>query len=470
MLNKKRVAKNTILISSTRICQYFALFLFMVYAARFLGAEDYGKLTFAIVFTNLFKFLADFGLGGLATFEVAGNKSVIGKFVRTSLFIKIIFSFFSFLLIVIIINILNYPEITKKIVYIFGIAVIIDSFVFFYGGLFKGTEKAEYEFYCVFWENPIILGGGLFCLHKNYGLISIAFVFLVAKLISLGLCKLIYLKKIQPATPSFIDLNYLKTLTKKTVPFALFIIFATIYSQIDTVMLSYISGDKAVGIYQCAIRIPLMFMIINHSLELAFLPTMTRNFHISKEVLETTHLKMIKILLLLGLPITIILMSLSEKIILFLYGESFRASIVVLQVVSIISILRYLTSAPATLITAINKQKIKTYIYIAASLINIALILILIPKYSYSGAMIAAVMTNSIVLIMHYVIISINGFKRWLKFKMCPILISSLMMFFIVNMLRDQPLFIPILLGLITYFLLLLITKSITYEEIKALQ
>jgi len=84
----QRIAKNTGVLLVSQIASYILGFFFVMYTARYLGAEGFGILFFALAFTGIFGAFADLGVRQLTVREVAHDKTLAGKY------IKYCFSFF----------------------------------------------------------------------------------------------------------------------------------------------------------------------------------------------------------------------------------------------------------------------------------------------------------------------------------------------------------------------------------------
>ena len=106
----RQVLKNTGLLLIANSISMALMFFFNMYTARYLGAEGFGVLSFALAFTGIFIIFADFGLVNLTIREVARDKSLASKYIGNIIGIKIISVVFTFGMIVITINYLGYPE------------------------------------------------------------------------------------------------------------------------------------------------------------------------------------------------------------------------------------------------------------------------------------------------------------------------------------------------------------------------
>jgi len=74
----QRIAKNTGVLLVSQIASYILGFFFVIYTARYLGAEGFGILAFALAFTGVFGVFADLGLRQLTVIAVAREKSQAG--------------------------------------------------------------------------------------------------------------------------------------------------------------------------------------------------------------------------------------------------------------------------------------------------------------------------------------------------------------------------------------------------------
>jgi len=88
----QRIAKNTGALLASQIASYIIGFFFIMYTARYLGAEGFGinpfkkrlrkmlRISFALAFTGIFGVFSDLGLSTLTVREVARDKSLTSKY------------------------------------------------------------------------------------------------------------------------------------------------------------------------------------------------------------------------------------------------------------------------------------------------------------------------------------------------------------------------------------------------------
>jgi O-antigen/teichoic acid export membrane protein len=108
MNGTQKLAKNTVVLFISQFIGYVLGFFYIMYSARYLGAENFGILSSAIALTGIFGVFMDLGLSTFTTREVSKDKKLASKFLGNTILIRSILSSFIFLIIVIFVNIL--PE------------------------------------------------------------------------------------------------------------------------------------------------------------------------------------------------------------------------------------------------------------------------------------------------------------------------------------------------------------------------
>lgn len=462
MVTVKLVAKNSLTLFLLRIFQFSFSAVLSIYTARLLGTVGFGKFTFALSFTTFFLVFADFGLSIFAIREVSrlrGESSErIETLVGNSLLLKAVLSVPVYAAMVGIVNLLGYPDDTKKTVYLLGLSILLESFTLLFTGVFRGLEKMEYEAISYVWEKPIIFLVGVWLLTKGYGIVSLAMLFLGARLLTLLIASLIYATKIQWL--KFEKNRFLwKDLMVEILPFGIFLIAGTVYFQIDTIMLSVFQGDEAVGFFESAIRLGMVLMIIPEVFSEALFPAFSRLVYLQQD-LTGLYRKALKLMLLVGFPIAVGLSSLADRVICLLYGTEYLPAVPALKLVSLMIGVRFLAYVPGVLLTSIDKQSTRMFVVAICAGVNVMTNLLVIPRWGFVGAAFDTLLTNFILLGSYIFIVWRNGFTL----EVCHwntgmrILASVGILYGFICIFREWSLFalVPVGAGLYTSSLVLL--------------
>jgi len=115
-----------------------------MYTARYLGPASFDILSFALALMSIFRVITNFGLDPLTVKEVAMDKSLAGKYLTSRIVLKLLFGSLTFLIVSLIMDILGYPEITKKVVYIITISTIIAEISNLFNDIYQAFERMEF--------------------------------------------------------------------------------------------------------------------------------------------------------------------------------------------------------------------------------------------------------------------------------------------------------------------------------------
>ncbi len=409
MSSISRIAKNTAVMIIGEITGKVLSLIFVIYVARYLQAEGFGTLSFALAFAGMFHIFSDIGFYELTVREVARDKRLAGKFVGNVMIIKAILVAIVFGLMCLTINAMGYPHRTVIIVYIVGLSIVFDAFSVISNAIFQAFERLEFITIGTVLRGLLLVVGGIVAVKYSWGILAFALLYLLASLVVLVYSLSLMIAKF--AKPKFeVDLDFWKFLLREGVPFWASAVLTTIFYNIDKVMLSAMVGNEAVGYYSAAYRLVTSLNIIPLAVIASIYPVTSRLYISSRNSLMFAFERSLKYMIILGIFIIVIVSLLSKRIILFIYGENYYKSIIVFQILIWSEVFLFVNSNIRNLLKSINKQIIIMYVCVYGVLLNVAMNALLIPKYSYVGASMATVLTEVNVLIIYSYWIVKNGY------------------------------------------------------------
>jgi len=465
----QRIAKNTAVLLAATIISKVLGFFYVMYTARYLGAEGFGILSFALAFTGIFGVLTDLGLSPLTVREVARDKSLAKKYLKNISVMKAILVTITFALIAIVINLLGYPEQTIKVVYLISISVVFNSFTAMFYSIFRAFEKMEYQSLGQILSSVLMFSGVLFAISQGFSVVRFASIYFIASSIVFGCSFIICVWKFVKPEIEF-DWNFWKPTIKEALPFGLTGISGMIYTYTDSIMLSLMQGDEIVGWYNAAYRLILILLFIPGIINSAIFPTMSKFYISSQNALKLMCEKYFKIMFIIGIPLGVGTTLLANKIILLIFGREYRPSIIALQILIWTIVLTFAGASFVKLFESINKQIIITKISGICVIINILLNLLLIPKFSYVGASVATVITEFILVGGIFIFAYKFGYgiesKKVVK-NISKVIIVSLVMGAFLWYFKSLNLFILMIFAILFYLIMIYIIKGINYEDVQ---
>jgi O-antigen/teichoic acid export membrane protein len=193
-----------------------------------------------------------------------------------------------------------------------------------------------------------------------------------------------------------------KTLKKHYKP--LLLIFSTtisisVYVLLDTIMLGFLSDEKAVGFYSIALKISKIPMLFVGALGLVLIPQLSFSYHQkSYDRFNILITKSINFVITFSFPLIFFIISLSDHVIYVFAGEEFVGASMTLKILSILILFLGLSNVfGMQILTPIGKDKYLTISVLCGMAFSISLNFILIPIYHEVGAAVTNVITEIIV-------------------------------------------------------------------------
>jgi PST family polysaccharide transporter len=254
-----------------------------------------------------------------------------------------------------------------------------------------------------------------------------------------------------------IDWDFWKTTLKKSIPFALMLVFTGLYMNLDTVLLSRIKGDEVVGLYNAANRLVLAAKMIPAVILPALFPIMAGMSRGTRAEFNRFLEKSSVLLLSLALPLSVGTTALAVKIIGFVYGSEFSASVICLQILIWGMFCMYVSIVFGYGLISQGKQKINTYLTGAGLVVSLILNLWLIPRLGNIGSSIAILSTEALVMVGGVVFArKLFGFNLKPLLPSCSkVVLSTVVMTAGLYLTRELHLLVCVAVGAASYFIML---------------
>jgi len=405
----RRIAKNTIVMLAGDIAGKVLTFIFLIYTARYLQAEGFGILSFALAFTGMFGIFSDIGFYELIVREVARDKKLVNKYVVNIAALKLITLLVMYGLMCITINVMKYPIQTVMVVYLVGLSIVIDAFTLIFNAVFQAFEKMEYISFGKILKNSLLLLGVFLIVSKGWGLISFAWLYLIASL-TLSVCSIAIARRFVKLGLK-IEVKFWRWLIKEGATFWAAGVFGVLLDKIDKVMLSVMVGDIAVGLYSAAFGLVFTLNFIPIAFIASIFPITSRLYISSKESLKFAFERSFKYLLIIGVLVGLLVTILSDKLILLIYGEEYILSADALRILIWSEVLLFVNMVFSNLFKSTNRQIVITYALSMATVLNIVMNWALIPRYSFIGASFATVIARFFIFLLFFILVMRSEYR-----------------------------------------------------------
>lgn len=441
-------------------------FVFIMYISRYLGAESFGILNYALAFAYIFQVFAEFGLSTLTVREVARNKELTGKYLGNILVIKSLIIAIIICIITVIVYFAGYSEQTIRIIYILAFANFLYLFTAIFNSVFQAHEKMEYQSFGNIISGILMVIGAAIALTSGMGLFEIALIYLITNLSVFLYSTITYIYFFRLPRLE-VDLKFWKATLRESFPYGLSGIFQTIYGQINMIIL-VMAGNAAVGWFSAASKICSVYILLPYVFNISLYPLMSRLYVTSNTAFQSVFEQYLKYMAILGMMIGIITMLFADRIILLIYDNSYANSIIVLQILIWWPVLIFFKIVFTQLLESSNAQAIVTKVTGICMVESIILNLLLIPVFSYTGAAIAVVLTELTALILYVIISSKIRCKLSMDniFNLLKVMVASLLTGVFIILLYNIYILILLPLSLAFYALVLLFLRVFNREDI----
>ncbi len=378
-----------------------ALQLALAYQAQItLGAATYGHFTYALAIGFLLAQLADLGVQLIVAREMASDEARAARIAGAGLALKIALAVLvSGLLIAV--SLARAPAV-QAATFVLGLAMLFNSFVEFFGYLFRGLQRVEYEAGLALLMRSSTAVLGLAALSSGLGLMGLAVVYLVGSSATVVLGA-IWLNKRFFKISLAVDFADVWKLLRQALPLGGAIALSVAYTRTAVFLLDALRGAEAVGAYGVAQKLIEPLSIIPAALMAAVFPAFTQAvtrepaaFRSGKESEQVGWLRAgsLKVLALAGTILAAAGALGGPWLIVQLYRGQYAQAVTALQVLALALLPTFLNYALTHFLIALGWQRLNLFFNAIVFVLNFALCLALIPSFGPAGAALAVAISE----------------------------------------------------------------------------
>lgn len=465
----KRVVSNSAILMVSQVLSRLIRMILVIFAARLLGDESYGQFTFALSFTTLFWIITDLGIHQLIIRELARKPRETKRYLGNAIFIKIFLSVFNFLLVFGVAHFTDKSPEVLSTVYLLAVALILGSFVELFKSVFHAFQEMRYDMIATFVQGSgvVVTGILLVILGRDIRLLALAFV--IGSVLGLIYVAWVTQRRFAPITLS-IDISLIKFLFREGIPFGINFFFSTMYNHMDSVMLSLMVNDEVVGWYGAANRLKFALLFIGVGIQKAMFPALSKYYKESMDEFARLFEKTLKVMFYIGVSLATIVMLLSDRIILLLYGEEYVRAAVALRILIWSSALIFLNYVLAYTVCSADRQRFTAKAIGFNAFLNLFLNFMLIPRFSYSGAAFATLLTEASTFILHYVYLYRKLIRPPLLKFMPKVLIINVVVGIVIMLCGQANVFIVAAVAVVCNLAMVFLVRYFSKDEIALLK
>jgi O-antigen/teichoic acid export membrane protein len=296
--------------------------------------------------------------------------------------------------------------------FILGLAVIAASFAEYFGYVFRGLQRVELDAALTLLLRVLVFACGLTALLLVVSVNSLASAYLLGNLLA-ALLGYLWLRHRFFIPRLRVKRSELLMLLRQALPLGGAILFSIGYTRTSIFLLDALHNSTAVGEYGVALRLTEPLAMIPAAIMAAVFPALSHA--LSQHGYAATRplrLKTIGLLALAGSAIALGGWLLGPWLIHFLYGEQYAGSTAALQILALAALPTFVNYALTHFLVAVRQQRLNLAFNMIIFFMNFALCLWLIPQFGPSGAALAVVLSELLLLLLCALALSRSSVTR----------------------------------------------------------
>ncbi len=387
-----RILKNTAWLMGGEIIGRLIRVILIVYAARALGAAEWGISSYLLSWAVLFTIGADIGLTSIITRELVQDRDNRRHYLSTFLIIKIVLLCVASLAVVFIIPHIGSFPLSRLLAVALAALIFFDSMRLIPTAINKAHETMHKEALIAIVTQGTILGLGLWLMRILPTAEGLTIAYAAGSGIGTAYALYAVREHLSGILTSFKRPLVIK-LIKSGLPVAVIGLLGSIMLNTDIIMLGWMRTVEEIGYYSAAQKIIFTLYAIPAIFASAIFPTMAR-LNATAALFKTFFERALAAIFMIALPIMTGGILTARQSIILLYGTAYAAAAPSFAILLFTIPIAFATQIISNALIAHNKQREFIAYAVLGIVANIALNFLLIPTWGIAGAAIATVCTH----------------------------------------------------------------------------
>lgn len=372
------------------------------YVSRILLPEGIGKISFITSVIAYFSMFAQLGIstyGIRACAKVRDDRTKLSQTVQDLLSINLVMVFVSYIILAISVVIIQKLRDEYHLVMIMSCTIILNSIGMEW--LYKALEQYQYITIRSLFFKLISLGAVFLFIHQQSDYVMYGGISIFAASAS-NIVNFIHARKFVDFTLQH-QIDWKRHINKLILFFALSCA-ATVYTNLDSLMLGFMTSNTDVGYYNAAVKIKNVLVSVVTALGAVILPR--SSYYVEQGKMEEFHHiteKAIRFVIIFAFGLMLYFMLFSDECILLLSGSAYSNAVLPMRIIMPTVLFIGLTNIMGIqILVPLGREIVVLQSEIAGAIIDLVINLILIPRYKAVGAAIGTLSAELVVLVVQY--------------------------------------------------------------------
>jgi len=458
------VLRNTLAVISGRWINKVLTFLFSILTFRLLGAVGLGQYATVIAFVGLFGVFFELGMSQYVERSIAQNRDRTQTLFWNLVTLRLLLALLGIAIITSLSFVAGHEPPVVRGVFLLTLTFILAAFLMPLTTVLRANERFDITM-VIQVSNQIatIVFGSIFLL-LGFGFLALIYTSFIGMPIQMIIC-IWALRRHRLGTLSFkVTPATWSDFVRASLPFGLTSLALTLNFNADTVILGLFHPDSTVGWYNAAYRTIFNVVQLVSGFVFVLTPSLAREHTEDPKRVHLWVRKSIEGLSLFAFPATVGLFLLAPRAIPLLYGESYLPTGHLLLLMCFDVPLLLFISLCGNVTTATGLEHPASRIYMFSTALNVAGNFLLIPWIGMYGAALMTVLTDGLSSLRFYLLLNKHMQLDQVLFKLVRIGLVALLMGVVVWLTSPLPVFIVVLIGMVSYVLLVLWLRLVEWS------
>ena len=437
---------------------------------RYLGSAKLGLYAFAVAVFGLAELTADLGIGTYVNRQVARNPAAAPRLVTAALASRFALGLVAAAMLGASFHLLSRDPTLTLTIDVLCLNVLVDTFAMI-GSVLNGLLQIKWIAAAQAVNKLVVATLVVLALRAGYGAPGVAMASLAGAVVSHVINGGALLRVVQPTLQ--IDLGLCRELIVGGLPFFVMSAALVLYSQIDTVMLAWLTTPSTVGWYNAALRIIAIPGFVPVIVMAVTFPALSAAVRERERFAGIAH-RSIQVILLVTVPIGAGMVLLPDRLTeFFRYPADFSHSWPLIVLLALGMPLIGVDMVIGAALVASDRQWAWTRVGIAAAILNPVVNLVAIPYTAWRfgngaiGAAAVTALTEVFMLVMGVRLLPPGTLSRPTLLAAARVLVTCLPMAGVAWLTREHHILVPVLLGAAVYAASCLLTRSVTIADLR---
>lgn len=394
----KKIASNTIYQTIGKVATMGTTVLVTMLVTRRYGVDGFGRLSIILTFPSLFYVVADFGMNAIVAGEITKKPKQVAELFNNLLSLRLLFTLVLILLGTLLLQFFPYDSQLKLFATLALPSVALFGIYTSTNAVFQANFAYNRSMIAPIGRSITVLALVLLLMSRGVSIVYLTTAYVVGDTVMGGL-SLALVKAFVNKVKLVKDSKVYQYIAISAFPLGMAAITNPIIGKADTLLISVLKNESAVGFYSLSYKIFEVFLVVPVFFVNAAYPYMVGHYKQSLEKLNATAKKLAIVLLLGGFTATGLVWLLAPWFVQVLGGAGFEPSILALRILALSFPIFFSTNIILWYLITIGKRKAIPVIYWLAVVFNIGANLLVIPSYSFTGAAVINGLTEVFVLI-----------------------------------------------------------------------